>query len=69
MVFKPPFPEAAITYIDKHKDEMSRPMLAYKVRCLFGYDCNKEGVKGVIRRLKKQKEVMDCETLQAKATA
>jgi len=53
LTFKPPFPEAAVEYIRKHQDE-SRSTLAYKVRCLFGYDCNKEGVKGIIRKLKKK---------------
>jgi hypothetical protein len=51
--WKKPFPRAAVAYIALHADE-SRSVLAYRIHTLFGYPCTKEGIKGVIRQLKKK---------------
>jgi len=51
LTFKPPFPPAAREYIRLNMDE-NRATLAFKVSRLFGYPCTKEGIKGVIRKLK-----------------
>jgi len=51
VTFKPPFPPAAVDYIRSHIDE-SRSILAYKVTVGFGYPCTKEGIKGIIRKIK-----------------
>lgn len=50
--FKPPFPPAAVEYIRMNMDAESRSVLAFKVSRLFGYPCTKEGVKGVIKKIK-----------------
>jgi hypothetical protein len=54
LTFKPPFPDAAVEYIRIHQDDKSRSEIAIRIWDLFKYPCNKEGVKGVIRRLKKE---------------
>lgn len=64
-MFKPPFPDAAVEYIRIHQDD-SRSVLAYRVTVLFGYSCTKEGVKGVIKRIRK--EVPHAVRQEAKAT-
>jgi hypothetical protein len=51
VTFKPPFPPAAREYIGKHLDEWPS-VLAYKVGVLFDYPCTKEGIKGIIKKIK-----------------
>lgn len=70
MTFKPPFPDAAVEYIRVHQDDTSRSVLAWKIWVLFGYRCEKEGVKGVIRRLRKEVQhgTVPTETQTAKVT-
>jgi len=53
VTFKPPFPPAAKEYIRLNIDE-NRSILAYKVSRLFGYPCTKEGVKCLVKKIKKE---------------
>jgi hypothetical protein len=57
VTFKPPFPPAAKEYVRQNIDE-NRSVLAFKVGRLFGYPCTKEGVKCLIRKIKKEGDAL-----------